>query len=198
MNPGPVFDRVYASLKDQLMTGRWPPGAHLEPSAIGDDLAASITPVRDALHRLVGERLVEAPRNDGFCVASLTETQLRGLYGWQGDLLAWAIRRARRAPVLPAEVSSGALFAAAAQACASLELEFAIRSIAERLAPFRIAEAEVLKGVSEELESIAALLGQDDRTGLRRTFAAYHRRRQRAAPAILEARHGSLDPQAPR
>ena len=68
-----------------------PAGRHLEPVAIGHDLSASITPVRDALHRLVGERLVEAPRNDGFRVPIITELALRQLYGWQTALLRLAV-----------------------------------------------------------------------------------------------------------
>ena len=103
MSPGPTFDRVYFALKEQLMTGRFAPGDHLEPSLIGDELHSSITPVRDALHRLVGERLVEAPRNDGFRVPMVTEFALRQMYAWQADLMrtrggaaAWGAAADRR------------------------------------------------------------------------------------------------------
>ena len=93
MSPGPTFDRVYLALKEQVAAGSFAPGDHLEPAVIGEDLNASITPVRDALHRLVGERIVEAPRNDGFRVPAPTEAELRDLYGWNRDLLDLALRK---------------------------------------------------------------------------------------------------------
>ena len=65
MSPGPIFERVYLALKAQVTSGAFAPGDRLEPAALGEALNASITPVRDALHRLVGERIVEAPRNEG-------------------------------------------------------------------------------------------------------------------------------------
>ena len=77
------------------MHGRFAPGEHLEPVAIGRELNASITPVRDVLHRLVGERLVEAPRHDGFRMPSPTEAELRSLYGWNSELIDIGLRRLR-------------------------------------------------------------------------------------------------------
>ena len=68
MSPGPTFERVYHALKEQLGSARFAAGEHLEPATLSHELNASITPVRDALHRLVGEGLVEAPRGDGFRV----------------------------------------------------------------------------------------------------------------------------------
>jgi DNA-binding GntR family transcriptional regulator len=65
MSPGQTFERVYLELKRQLHEGTRPPGTPLEPTAIGDELGTSFTPVRDALHRLVGESLVENPRHNG-------------------------------------------------------------------------------------------------------------------------------------
>ena len=88
--PG-TFDRVYAALKQRLRSGDYRPGDRLEPAALSEELNASVTPIRDALHRLTGERLVEAPRHEGFRVPMLTETMLRHLYAWHQDLLLLAI-----------------------------------------------------------------------------------------------------------
>ena len=194
MNAGPIFDRVYVALKAQVMAGRWGPGTHLEPSAIGEELGASITPVRDALHRLVGERLIEAPRHDGFWIATLTETQLRSLYAWQGELLSWALRRARPFPVPLDDTSPEMWVGAVALGSGLPELAYAIRNIGERLAAFREPERAVLSGVTEEGGVLASCCARQDMDGLRRAFAAYHRRRQRAAPAILAARHAQSNP----
>ena len=93
MSPGPTFDRVYRELKERLMTARFAPGEHLEPVALGETLNASATPVRDALHRLAGERLVEAPLHEGFRAPAPTEPELRDLFEWGAKLLELALRR---------------------------------------------------------------------------------------------------------
>src|ERR1700746_388476 len=94
ISPG-TFERVYAAIKARLRSGVYRPGERLEPAALADELNASVTPIRDALHRLTGERLVEAPRHEGFRVPMLTETTLRHLYAWHQDLLLLAILNRR-------------------------------------------------------------------------------------------------------
>jgi hypothetical protein len=192
MSPGPTFDRVYVTLKEQLVGGRFGPGDHLEPSALGDELVASITPVRDALHRLVGERLVEAPRNDGFRVPSPTEAQLRGLYRWNGDLLDLALRRCRERPgiddVEGALAHGGApasLFRAIAGCAGNQEHELAIESLNERLGPLRAAEERLFQDWRDELETLRSAFAVFEVRILRRAIAAYHRRRQRSVPELL-------------
>jgi len=62
MIPGATFERVHAGLRARLHAGRFVLGEPLEPQHLADELNASITPVRDALQRLVGERLVGRDR----------------------------------------------------------------------------------------------------------------------------------------
>lgn len=198
MSPGPTFDRVYLALKDQLTSGRFPPGEHLEPALLGPELNASITPVRDALHRLVGERIVEAPRNDGFRVPAPTEADLRDLYGWSRTLLELAMRaRASRSPAAALRApapgggealdSAADLFRAIARRTGSPEHEAAMESLNDRLAPLRIAETRILEDVAEEFGSLRTAWEKDDFVPLRRCIAAYHRRRQRCVPELLIA-----------
>src|SRR5438132_2867759 len=94
IRPG-TFERVYAAIKQQLRCGCYRPGHRLEPAVLSEQLNASVTPVRDALHRLTGERLVEAPRHEGFRVPMLTETMLRHLYAWHRDLVTLAMLNRR-------------------------------------------------------------------------------------------------------
>ena len=201
MSPGPTFDRVYPALKEQLMSGKFAPGDHLEPAAIGKELNSSITPVRDALHRLVGEKLVEVPRNDGFRVPSPTEAELRDLYRWNRELLDQALRRRPPASgdaVLNAGAahsmsgSAGAwtaaeLFRHIARRSGNPELEAAVENASDRLAASRVVEAHLFADLAEELAGLQALLGNSDTGPLRRAIAAYHRRRQRCVPDLLVA-----------
>ena len=91
MTPPGTFERVYAAIKQRLRQGAYRPGERLEPALLSDELNARVTPVRDALHRLTGERLVDAPRHEGFRAPMLTETTLRHLYLWHRDLLLLAV-----------------------------------------------------------------------------------------------------------
>lgn len=204
MNPGPTFERVYLALKEQLVAGRFMPGDHLEPVPIGDELNASITPVRDALHRLVGERLVEAPRHDGFRVPLLTEAALRHLYQWNEHLLLLALRLGRtesapdalQAELLPdASASVGltrqtaACFAAIARLPRNPELAAAVDNANDRLFSVRLAEADIRPSLEAEMIELAGLLHIGEAQQLRRAIISYHRRRRRDAPAVLEALH---------
>lgn len=195
MSPGPTFDRVYLALKQQLRSGRHPPGAHLEPSVLGEELCSSITPIRDALHRLVGERLVEAPRNDGFRVPIITELGLRQLYGWQADLLRLALARYRGSEQ-PEVDRCGGLSEAAFPSAADLflelgrcpgdsELQAALASACDRLAAVRILEERFIPEAREELETLQSLWKGRDLPGLKAAIAAYQRRRDRAVPQLV-------------
>jgi hypothetical protein len=197
MSPGPTFDRVYLALKEQLTSGRFGPGEHLEPAALGEELNASITPVRDALHRLVGERIVEAPRNDGFRVPAPTEAELRDLYGWNRQLLELACRRAPGRGVPPSPLPAGEgtvttssslsadLFRRIAALSGSSENEAAVEILNDRLGAPRAYEERLFQDWFEELDGMREAYARGDLGALRRGIAAYHRRRQRSVPELL-------------
>ncbi|MBO0679655.1 GntR family transcriptional regulator [Mycolicibacterium sp. S2-37] len=50
---------VYEELRDAILTGRFPPGQVLSENALATEFGRSRTPVREALHRLEIEALVE-------------------------------------------------------------------------------------------------------------------------------------------
>ncbi|MDT8760549.1 GntR family transcriptional regulator [Sphingomonas psychrotolerans] len=193
MSPGATFERVYQELKRMLSEGELPPGAPIEPALIGKRIASSITPIRDALHRLTGERLVEAPNHNGFRVPSPTEAALRDLYQWNGRLLGLAVKsmrsgvdRSRLATTAPPHYVAAAaaeLFLRIARETGSSEHVDAIVRANDRLAPYRRVEVEVLDELPSELEDLAAAVGSP--TELAKGLAAYHRRRIRAVPDIL-------------
>lgn len=191
MNAAPVFDRVYDGLKQMLRHGAVVPGARLDPAALSASLTASITPVRDALHRLAGERLVEAT-SDGFHVPVLSEPDLRDLYVWNHQLLLLALRSTRRShadflepppdEVHTAEIAER-LFAAIARATGNREQVLAIDALNDRLHAARRAELGVLANAGHELADML----EADLRALRSLLGRYHRRRLAAVPEIVRA-----------
>lgn len=195
--PG-TFERVYAAIKQQLCEGVFRPGDRLEPAALSEQLNASVTPVRDALHRLTGERLVEAPRHEGFRTPMLTETTLRHLYAWHRDLLLLAMLN-RRDALAPVRLWPGStdgevtpyerrnrIFLALAEATNNPEHAIALRSLTERLEPAQRLEDSLLDSVEEESAAIIAALREHNRAALRRSLIHYHRRRERIVPELIE------------
>lgn len=56
---GALWDRVYAALESALLSGRYAPGERLVLREVADELGVSLTPVRDAVNRLVAEKVLE-------------------------------------------------------------------------------------------------------------------------------------------
>lgn len=199
--PG-TFERVYAALKQRLLEGAYKPGDRLEPAALSEQLNASVTPVRDALHRLTGERLVEAPRHIGFRVPMMTEAMLRHLFAWHRDLvlLAVANRRPSEAQLTgqldPEQEASGhpavqnSLFLALARAAGNPEHFCALEALMERIEPVQRLETLLFDAVEEETANIRHALQANDRRQLRKALIRYHRRRQRIVPELLERLYG--------
>ncbi|NIJ63141.1 DNA-binding GntR family transcriptional regulator [Sphingomonas leidyi] len=153
--------------------------------------------MRDALHRLTGERLVEAPNHNGFRVPLPTEAGLRDLYSWRARLLALATRNLRAGPAATRERLSvdqmdpgeamDRLFLEIAGASGSAEHVAAIAQLNGRLAPLRRAEFRIFDNLVEEHEGIRDRLLDGDGRSLTSLLERYHRRRLRAVSDILAA-----------
>lgn len=194
--PG-TFERVYSAIKARLRAGELRPGDRLEPAQLSQTLNASVTPVRDALHRMTGERLVEAPLHEGFRVPLLNETMLRHLYAWHRDLLMLAVARrtisaqdfladgdqAEPEPELLARQQRA--FLSLAQTTGNPEHVLAIRALLERLEPYQHIESKLLDSLETETTAIADAVHRGDRKMLRRLLVQYHRRRSRIVPEIV-------------
>lgn len=197
MTPPGTFERVYAALKQRLRSGAYKPGDRLEPAALSEDLNASVTPVRDALHRLTGERLVEAPRHEGFRVPMLTETTLRYLYAWHRDLVLLAIlnRKKDASAELPDEATdkdialherSNTAFLALARSTGNPEHLNALAALTERIEPVQRLEDALLDAAEEESAGIVAAIQRGDKKRLRKALVQYHRRRERIVPELID------------
>jgi DNA-binding GntR family transcriptional regulator len=196
MTPPRTFERVYDTIKQRLREGIYRPGQRLEPAVLSIELNASVTPVRDALHRLTGERMVEAPRQEGFRVPMLNESVLRQLYAWHLDLLLLALMRRppadlaafgriERGPDLPATDLRAALFRAVAISAGNAEHVAALDGLNERLGPVQRLEEQILEGTRAETADILQAIDANDRQALRRSLIRYHRRRERIIPELL-------------
>ncbi|WP_066725694.1 GntR family transcriptional regulator [Sphingomonas pituitosa] len=183
MSPGATFERVYGAIKQMLLDGELTPGTPIEPAVIGREIAASITPVRDALHRLTGERLVEAPNHNGFRVPLLSEAALRDLYQWNGRVLGLAARQVQPASGTRTQHSgsveeiTATLFLCVAQAAESAELVATVRSLNDRLTIVRRAEVATLPAIAEEITGLESAIAAGNRIALTGTLTRYHRRR---------------------
>lgn len=202
MTPPGTFDRVYAAIKQRLRAGDYRPGDRLEPAALSDELNASVTPVRDALHRLTGERLVEAPRHEGFRVPMMTETMLRQLYAWHLDLLLLALMKHRVSAAGELEAESctnspgpslldrqNAIFFEIAASTANPEHVLALQALTQRLEPVQRLEELVLEDLEGEAAVIVHAIHTGDRKALRRSLLQYHRRRERVVPQLVALLH---------
>lgn len=202
MSPGVTADRVYEALKRQILSGELKPGERLDPARLAGDLAASATPVRDALHQLLGERIIEARPHAGFSVRIETEAGLRDLYEWNADLLAAVLRRQSRAVRVrdafdfeDGDIASTAatMFLAMAGTTGNHEHFSAMALACDRLCAARRAEALVLTDLDVELADMASAWQAGEEASLRRLAASYHRRRLAAVPAIAALLRPSFD-----
>jgi DNA-binding GntR family transcriptional regulator len=70
INPGSVVDVAYRRIRTLIEDGELGPSTRLRQGDLADALAISRTSVREALHRLTADELVEFKANRGFFVAS--------------------------------------------------------------------------------------------------------------------------------
>lgn len=85
----PLWDQAYAALRDSLLGGRFAPGERLLLRDIADQLGISLTPVRDAVNRLVAERVLErgsVGQGGGATVPRLTADQFGQLMAVRASL----------------------------------------------------------------------------------------------------------------
>jgi DNA-binding GntR family transcriptional regulator len=200
MNAGSTMERVYLDLKARIVGGAYPPGTRLDPFHLAKRLAASPTPVREALHRLSGERIIDSWHQEGFRQPIFAEADLCDLYQWAGALVSLALRDP--APHLlgphaslpamdvedyPARVAR--LFRAIALLSSNREIRLAIVNMVERSEFFRAAEARTDPTAEPVLASMEAAFLTAHWTELRRKSSLFHKRRvMRAGRVVAEIR----------
>ena len=197
MNAGPTVERVHDLLRARILSREFRPGDRLDPAVLAAPLSASVTPVRDALHLLTGEGLVETRTSGGFHVPALDEPGLKDLYDWSAELLVLAIRSwpkivfarpvGRDIADSPVADRVGHIFREIARQSSNREHVLAIGRLNARLHAVRTVEPLVLDQTDEELAAIEAAATGAERDALRRLVTAYHRRRRRLAAEIVRS-----------
>lgn len=196
-------ERVYLAIKEHLARSDLRPGERLDIADLSRRAASSATPVRAALHRLVGERLLTSHQGEGFSIPRITEPALTDLYAWNVSLLSQAVRTPADQVLASSSMDwtdqsdlvAGVerLFAHIAALSGNLEVEWAISGASDRLHRLRRIELDLVVGAQAELGEMIEPLLAEDAAALRQAIIAYHRRRLRLVPALVRAFHGLGD-----
>jgi len=183
MSPAHVHEPTYSATKHRLMTGAWSAGVRIEAARLADEIGVSITPVRDALNRLAGERMVDFIAGEGFRVPLYSEAELRDLFGLNRLLLLAAVGKAG----LPRDGNqnmgdiadrSSRLFLRLASYSANGEIVAAVGALNDRLHRTRMLELEVFADAADELSELETMAS---RRIFRDLLGRYHERRRHEA-----------------
>lgn len=194
MNSGPTSERVYAALKQRVLSLEFRPGERLDAALLGETLSSSVTPVRDALHRLTGEGLIETRTAGGFSIPMIDAPALCDRHSWALDL---ALLTLREQPVGPASAPTvadndypghiAAVFAALAARSSNPEHSHAIASANDRLHQARLIEPEILSAAAGEASRLLELVTTGERKAIRQALVSFTRKRQKIAAAAVRA-----------
>ena len=90
--------RVYEHLREQLLNGEIAPPEHLIEARIAKELGTSRTPVREALHSLEVEGLIESIPRVGYVVKPISEQEVEEIceirMAIEGVAARWAMEKA--------------------------------------------------------------------------------------------------------
>lgn len=203
MSPGTRHaEQVYRDLKKALLSGRFTGSSDLSVTELASEFGLSSSPIRDTLHRMFGERLLEVGHHHGFRVIGWTPQKLRDSYTWHGQLIRLALKSVARAnPQLPVAPDGWAtdyttpeaivatterMFVTLAGVSGSEEIVAAIANAGERLRAVRLREVEHWPDCADELNSANILAVSGTGKALLQMLWNYHRRRIRAVSMLCE------------
>jgi DNA-binding GntR family transcriptional regulator len=94
----PLCDLAHTQLRDALLAGQFPPGTSLTLRGLAESFGISITPVRDALTRLVAQGVLQSGPRNSATVPHLTATELKHITVVRCALEGRAARSAAQNP----------------------------------------------------------------------------------------------------
>src|SRR4030066_94654 len=93
-----IRKRIYEHLREQLLNGEIAPPEHLIEAKIANELGTSRTPVREALHSLELEGLIESIPRVGYVVKAISEEEVEEIcemrMAIEGVAARWAMEKA--------------------------------------------------------------------------------------------------------
>jgi DNA-binding GntR family transcriptional regulator len=97
-NEKTIRRKIYEHLREKLLNGEIPPHNHLIEAKIAEDLGISRTPVREALHSLELEGLIQSIPRVGYVVKPISEQEVEEICEIRGAIeglaARWAIEKA--------------------------------------------------------------------------------------------------------
>jgi DNA-binding GntR family transcriptional regulator len=75
-----VREKTYESLKADIFSGRFSPGERLTEEHLAEELGVSRTPVREALHKLEQDGLIQPLGGRGFCIPRDSREEIEDLF----------------------------------------------------------------------------------------------------------------------
>lgn len=188
-----THDRIYRTMKADILAGQFTPGVKLTATKLAGRYEASITPVREAIYRLVGEGLIEMTP-DGFHVKPSSQDMLLDILDLSQKLLVVGLQRWSEMPAMRGNDQMLGTAASAEEAVKLLEKVlgnlFAVSNnkailawgaqANERLRWIRTYLCRGSRRALLECVSIHNLAQQHDRARLARQLLAHHRRCARA------------------
>src|SRR5659263_539446 len=73
-------EKTYDYLKANILSGHFIPGERLAEEHLAEELGVSRTPVREALHKLEQEGLIEPLESRGFCIPRDSSEEIEDLF----------------------------------------------------------------------------------------------------------------------
>jgi DNA-binding GntR family transcriptional regulator len=149
-----LSEEVADYVRQAIMAGEFRPGQSIRADALGDVLAVSATPVREALHALKVEGFLDLIPRRGFAVAQLTGADIRDIF--------------RAHALLAGELAARAAESATPEQVAELQaLHFELMAAANR------DDAELLEKKNHEFHREVYLMAESPR--LRRALGTFSR-----------------------
>lgn len=90
-----VRDQVYQILRNEICSGKYPPGSWLQETELTEHLGVSRSPVRESLRRLVADGLLVEIPNKGVFVKEFTQRDIEEIFDMRVMLESYAIRKSR-------------------------------------------------------------------------------------------------------